>query len=167
MSPMLHASPLSRPRLRTALLVFIAAALLACRAETGPAPSSQPLAEFPYATAGPDCAPWDGPAIAVLLTPTADPLADLLPPYVRVMVYGSQESLLGRTTAWPGGAEVGSAAWCAVADDCVVADSGIVRLGQISGDTVLAGGVRLVFPGGARLDGSFRAVWRPHIALCG
>lgn len=166
-NPAVRATPLWRSRVRTALLVVIGAALPACRAETGPSPSSQPLAEFPYATARPDCAPWDGPAISITLTPTADPPAELTPPYLLVMVYGSHDRLLGRTTVWPGDAEVGSAVWCAAEGDCAVADTGIVRLGQVAGDSVLPGGVRLVFPRGARLDGSFRAVWRPHIPLCG
>ena len=150
-----------------ARLATLAAVALACRAEPPATPSSEPLADFPYAAASLDCAPWDGPAVGIVLTRTADTAQVPAAPYVRVMLYNSPNRLAGQTIGWPGDAEVGSATWCVVGDDCVVADSGLVQIETVIGDSVLPGRLRLAFPGGARLDGSFRATWRPRVALCG
>jgi hypothetical protein len=142
-------------------------ALMACGTEPSETPSAQPLPEFPFATASPDCAPWDGPAVAILLTATADTVPPVAAPYLHVGLYDTRDRLLRRTTRWPAETDVGGASWCVDGDDCMAADSGIVRLEALEGDTVLPGRLRLVFPGGAVLDGSFRATWRPRLAMCG
>ena len=149
------------------LACLAALALIACGTEPSDTPSAQPLPEFPFATASPDCAPWDGPAVAILLTATGDTLPPAAAPYLHIGLYDTRDRLLRRTIRWPADAQVGGASWCVDGDDCMAADSGIVRLEAIESDSVLPGRLRLVFPGGAVLDGSFRAIWRPRLAMCG
>ena len=142
-----------------------ALATLACREPA--TPPARPLKEFPFATASSDCAPWDGPAVSVLLTPTAQSGESVAAPFLRVTLYDSRERVARRTIRWPGDAEVGGASWCRADDDCVAADSGAVRLEVLEGDSVLPGRLRLVFAGHAPLEGSFRAAWRPRVTRCG
>ena len=148
------------------LVACLVAAAVACERPSA-TPSTPPLAEFPYATATPDCAPWDGPAVAILFTATADTVAPDSAPYLRVGLYDARERLLRRTIRWPAETDVGGASWCVDGDDCMAADSGVVQLDALERDSVIPGRLRLVFPGGAVLDGSFRATWRPRTALCG
>jgi hypothetical protein len=149
------------------LACLAAVATIACGTEPDPTLPSEPIREFPFATASPSCAPWDGPAVAILLTATADTLPPAAAPYLNVGLYDSRDRLLRRTISWPAETEVGGASWCVDGDDCMAADSGVVRLDAVEDDSVLAGRLRLHFPGGAVLDGSFRATWRPRTAICG
>lgn len=151
----------------SALACLAALAMIACGREQSTTSSAQPLADFPFASATPDCAPWDGPAVAILLTATGDTLPPATAPYLHVGLYDARDRLLRRTVRWPAETAVGGASWCVDGDDCMAADSGLVRLDALEGDSVLPGRLRLVFPGGAVLDGSFRATWRPRQALCG
>ena len=145
-----------------------ALATIACASEPATNLSSQPLPDFPFATARPDCAPWDGPAVGILLTTTADTIPSDTTPYLYVGLYDTRDRLLRRTISWPAEPVTGGASWCVGAGgDCMAADSGQVRLDSIEGDSILAGRLRLVFPGGAVLDGSFRARWRSRAAMCG
>jgi len=161
-----HWRPRSPSWLRALRWATLAAAALACAGEPV-TPSALPLNEFPFATAYPDCAPWDGPAVSIVLTSALDTAETETPPLVRVMVYDTAERLVGRTTVWPNEAEVGSAVWCVADGDCAVADSGVVVLERLSGDTALVGRLRLVFVQRGLLDGAFHARWRPRIPLCG
>lgn len=140
---------------------------IACQADPSAMPATRPLTEFPHAMARPDCAPWDGPAISILLTLTTDTADPPATPFVHVGLYESLDRLLGRTIRWPAETEVGAASWCHAVSDCVRADSGVVLLDALAGDSVLAGRLRLGFPERGALDGAFRAVWRPTSALCG
>jgi hypothetical protein len=149
------------------LACLAAAATIACRSEPSGTRSTRPLPEFPFALASPDCAPWDGPAVAILFTATADTVAPDSAPYLHVGLYDTRDRLLRRTIRWPAETDVGGASWCVDGDDCMAADSGVVQLDALEGDSVIPGRLRLVFPGGAVLDGSFRARWRPRAAMCG
>jgi hypothetical protein len=151
---------------RPAFPIAFVATALACR-EPAATPSTQPLTEFRYATARPDCAPWDGPAVGITLTTTADTVDAAAPPYIYVGLYDTRERLLGRTLRWPAAPQSGGASWCAVDGTCAPADSGVVTLEALEGDSVLVGRLRLVFAGRPALDGAFRAAWRPRLAMCG
>jgi len=155
------------PALPRWLARLAALTAIACGTEPSETPAAQPLPEFPFATASPDCAPWDGPAVGILLTATADTVLPAAAPYLHVGLYDTRDRLLRRTIRWPAETDVGGASWCVEGDDCMAADSGIVWLEALEGDSVLPGRLRLVFPGGAVLDGSFRATWRPRAAMCG
>jgi len=153
---------------RLACLIAAALTVIACGTEPSPTPSAQPLPEFPFALATPDCAPWDGPAVGILLSTTADTAVSAAAPYLYVGLYDTRDRLVRRTIRWPAERVTGGASWCVAAGDtCMAADSGVVRLDAAEGDSVLPGRLRLVFPGGAVLDGSFRARWRPRTAMCG
>jgi hypothetical protein len=142
------------------------AAAFACESPSA-TPATQPLAEFPYATARPDCAPWDGPAVGIVFTVTADTAEAAATPYVYVGLYDTQDRLLGRTIRWLAERVLGGGSLCTVDGNCTAADSGVVRLDALEDDSVIPGRLRLVIPGGPVLDGTFRAVWRSRIARCG
>jgi hypothetical protein len=139
----------------------------ACHQESA-TPSAQSLAQFPVVHASLDCAPWDGPAMSVLLARVGDTTESPTGPFVRVALYGSLDRLVGNTTRWPADKEVGTASWCSAgAQECTAAATGVVRLEGFAPDSVLPGKLRITFPDGRILDGSFRANWRSRRMMCG
>lgn len=98
--------------------LLAAPAALACR-DPAVTPSARPLADFPFATATPDCAPGDGPAVSVLLTTVPQTAEPVPAPFVRVSLYAALEGVAHRTVRWPTDTETGGASWCPAADDCV------------------------------------------------
>lgn len=149
------------------LACLAALATIACGTEQSTTSSAQPLTEFPYATARPDCAPWDGPAVGIVFAVTADTAEAAARPYIYVGLYDTRDRLLGRTVRWPAEPVLGGASLCSVDGNCTAADSGVVTLDALESDSVIPGRLRLVIPGRPALEGTFRAVWRPRIAMCG
>ncbi len=152
---------------RRLVACLAAAAFVACDPDPSATPSTRPLTEFPHATATPDCAPWDGAAVTILLTRNADTTEPVAAPFVRVTLYESEDRLVGRTIRWPADRDVGGASWCDADDTCVGATAGVVSVDALDGDSVLPGRLRLTFPDRAPLDGAFRAIRRPRLAMCG
>lgn len=112
-----------------------------------------------------DCAPWDGPAIAILLTNHGVDSLDVGFPMVRLMIYPRDELVAGRTYRWPEVPEMAAANRCDAANDCEAATSGDVTLTELRADTAV-GRARLTFASGS-IAGGFRAVWIQRQVMCG
>jgi hypothetical protein len=63
-------NPLAARRLLAGVTLAMAADLAGCGPSADPAQVPRPPADFAYAYASPDCAPWDGRAVQILLTTT-------------------------------------------------------------------------------------------------
>ena len=146
--------------------VALAGALVSCGSGSAFGPVGSPPGNFVYAYASPDCAPWDGRAVQILLTtkPAAEPESER--PQLRLAIYPREPEVAGRTYTWPATPEMGSGGRCA-GDSCQWALAGQIRLHPARPDSVLEGTVTLQFGPNDQLTGGFRAVWRPRRILCG
>ncbi|HSD32215.1 MAG TPA: hypothetical protein VLB49_09915 [Gemmatimonadales bacterium] len=115
-----------------------------------------------------DCAPWDGPAVTILLTTRPADSTDVTGPHVSISVWRSATALAGQTVAWPSDRQVGAATRCTSEAACEAARSGRVTFAAASSDTLLGGSVELTFAGADSIvRGAFRASWRRTRVMCG
>jgi hypothetical protein len=153
-------------QLMTCGTVTLTSALLSCGSGAPLAPAGNPPGDFAYAYASPDCAPWDGRAVQILLTtkPAAEPENER--PQLRVAIYPRDSEIGGRTYSWPAEPEMASGGRC-TGDSCQSASAGEVRLRAPRPDSALEGTLTLRFGPNDAISGGFRAVWRPRRILCG
>jgi hypothetical protein len=97
--------------------VTLASALVGCGSGSALAPIGSPRGNFAYAYAAPNCAPWDGRAVQILLTtrPTAEPEKER--PQLRLAIYPRETEVAGRTYTWPAEPEMATGGRCA-GDSC-------------------------------------------------
>ena len=149
-------------------IVFATAALLAgtsgCGTDEFPV---EPPEGYAYAVAQRDCAPADGPALSLYLTPTLVDAPHPAPPFVRVSVYESPGDVVGRTWSFDATTTVASAIRCTTTANCVNATSGVFKVGRFASDSSLDASVDLLFPDGLRVRGSVRGIWKSHTFFCG
>jgi hypothetical protein len=148
------------------LAVAAALVLAGCKAGSNLAPIPGPPGDFAYAYASPDCAPWDGRAVSILLTTTPSKLPDEARPQLRLALYPREAQIGDRTYAWPAAPEMATGSRCTAAG-CESARSGEIRLRAARPDSALEGTVTLRFGPADSLTGGFRAVWRDRRMLCG
>jgi hypothetical protein len=145
-------------------------AAVACAAGRPAVELPDPPVAFPHAMAVRSCAPWDGPATDIYLTP--DPvdsaaLGPAAPPYVSIGIWRGPAALPGTTIVWPGADQVGAASRCADGDACEAVSKGRVSFHPSPAVGELSGTLDLEFASGLRIAGGFRARVRPNPALCG
>jgi hypothetical protein len=151
---------------RVALMLTAALGPLGCRAGSDLAPIAGPPGDFAYAYASPDCAPWDGPAVSIVLTTAPSAAPDEARPQLRLAIYPREVEIAGRSYAWPAQPELATGSRC-TAGACQSAPAGEIRLGPARPDSALEGTVTLRFGPGDVVTGGFRAVWRDRRMLCG
>lgn len=130
--------------------------------------------QFPFAYASPDCAPWDGPAVQVVLTSHAVPASQTRvppPPSLQLSLYASLPRVIGRSiridTGTVNDGRSGAAFWCTGSHACAAATRGSVRIDGLGADSVLRGRYDVTMPTRGRLRGGFDAEWREGPAMCG
>lgn len=146
--------------------VTVASTLISCGSGASLAPAGSPPGNFAYAYAAPDCAPWDGRAVQILLTtkPTADP--ENARPQLRLAIYPREIEVAGRTYTWPAEPEMATGGRCP-GDSCQSAVAGEIRLHAPRADSALEGTLTLRFGPNDAVSGGFRAVWQPRQMFCG
>ena len=140
---------------------------LGCGESSGLAPLPTPPEGFEFAFAAPDCAPWDGPAISILLTGSLADSVDGASRQLRVAVYKRSDSVAGHRFLWPADPEVAGGTRCRDAESCEAASSGEIDFRPTGTDTLLEGTVLLRFAETDSVYGGFRAEWRPRRVMCG
>lgn len=130
-------------------------------------PLPDPPDGFGFAFATPDCAPWDGPAVSILLTGSRADSVDGMSRQLRVAVYKETDSIVGNRFHWPSDPEVASGTRCQGSESCESAESGEIDFRPTGSDTLLEGTLLLRFPKSDSVYGGFSAEWRPKRALCG
>lgn len=125
-----------------------------------------PPSGFPNATAGAFCAPNDGPAVAIYLSPTP---AQLYPsmPYVRVAIWKSLDALTGRVWRVGPGSVDAWATFQVTDTDYESASSGYLTVTSVSADNRIEGTLDIIFPTTGRVRGGFKADWIAQRPLCG
>lgn len=127
------------------------------------APESGPLS---HAAARQVCAPWDGPAVSIVLASDSLAAETPTPPYVEFRIYQSADLLPGHTVQFTGNtSDSGSVLSCPSEGQCEVTDGGI-DFDAPHPPAGLAGRYRALL-GGRWLIGSFRAHWLQQRELCG
>jgi hypothetical protein len=127
-------------------------------------------AGLPHAYAHRTCAPWDGPAVAVYLTPVPLDTNVQFPPamtYVQITIWRGLDRLPGTTLSWPTTEQIGSVNRCSGQRGCEQATRANVRFRSADSAGMLDGEVEATFPGGATTRGGFRARWRDERVFCG
>ncbi|MDH4351577.1 MAG: hypothetical protein OEY20_09150 [Gemmatimonadota bacterium] len=155
---------------RLAWVICAGLAVTACTADSPQTELPDPPAAFPHAMAVRSCAPWDGPATDIILTPEpVDSAASgpAAPPYVSIGIWQGPETLAGTTITWPTDMDRGGAIRCAGGDDCEATSDGHVSFRRSDSADHLIGTLELTFPSGVRISGGFRVHVRPNPALCG
>lgn len=156
---------MSYPRL-VGILILSASCGIGCDTSSDLAPFAPPSG-YPLAFVMHECAPWDGPALAIVLTAHALDSLDAAHPLARVVIYPRGESMTGHTYRWPSDPEMAAGNRCASKDSCEMATAGQVTLGTVRPDTAVDGQVLLRFASGEEIAGGFRAVWLPRRVMCG
>lgn len=150
---------------------LLAAGSLGCDTPAPVASVPPPPAGYPFASAAPDCAPWDGAAITILLgaEPGSDTagIPETARPLLRVSIYPRENGVTGRTYRWPADPQAAAGFRCQSGDSCQTASEGEITLLPAPGDTVFEGSLRMHFPDSSTLSGGFRATWHPRRMLCG
>lgn len=157
---------MNHPLLR-GMLVLGSLGGIGCDTSSDVVSAQAPLPGYPLAFIMHDCAPWDGPAIAIILTSHALDSLEIPHPYVRVVIYPREESLTGRTYRWPADPEMAAGTRCVSADSCDPATAGQITVGTVRPDSALEGRVQLRFASGEQISGGFRAVWLQRRVMCG
>ena len=140
---------------------------LGCGELSDLAPVPNPPRGYPAAFATPDCAPWDGRALTVVLAESPTDSLDGTYPQLWITVYPRGEAVAGRSFHWPETPEAGAGRRCLVARPCEAAASGEIRFRPTHADTALEGSLVLRFGTGDSVYGGFRAEWRPRQVFCG
>ena len=143
--------------------------LLACGSDPGR--SILPPDGYPDAVAMAACAPWDGVATAIYLTPSpvelrTTPGEEVPRPHIRISLYRAREDLAGERIEIDQD-DAGAAARCGTDGACQSAYRGWVRIRPLVEDSALVGDVHLEFVTGAPLDGMFDARWHETRRICG
>lgn len=158
-------------RPKVAIWLLAGAACLSCDGEPAGFPEALgPLDEYPLAFHHQDCAPWDGPALALYFVRQPMTAPWTAPgPHLRVSIYAARPGLIGQTVQWEStDANDGYAARCLEEGACEPATLAKVRLREWQADEGwLTGDVELSFEDGSRVAGTFRALGLQSEAICG
>ena len=114
------------------------------------------------------CAPWDGAAIELRLSPSPPKAKEPVAPWIVVSVWQSREEVSGGTFRFPDASgHVGAATHCRSEQDCEPVESGTVRFDRFVDGKPATGTFDLVLKGGRRARGSFSADWGELTVPCG
>ena len=154
---------------RAAVVLWALVASLGCSAAPG-GDAVRGDTGFPMAYLQDDCAPWDGPALTLMLThvETADPF-DVAYPHLRVTTWRPPARLPGSTLEWSGtGQSEGYATLCESAEACEAAESVRLQFDRVQdrSDTI-SGDLHVELAGGRVVTGPFEARRIDFLALCG
>jgi hypothetical protein len=140
-----------------------------CTADLAPIPGSP--TGFEYAYAAPDCAPWDGYAVSIVLRGAPLASTDTIieagaEPQLRVSLYPrGAAGLVPATYRWPEQPEAAAAARCENGS-CEPIPSGRLEVRSIAPDSTLSGQLELRLQNGNTIHGGFRADWRSRRFFC-
>lgn len=155
-------------------MVCSASALLCAALYLGCAPGEEAWnlsgTDFPLAYFHDDCAPWDGPALSIVLShEELESPFEAHFPSARVTSFRPPPELAGGSFEWTGSErDLGHASWCESAEACRPASAVRVRFdGAQPSEDELAGQIHLEFEGGQVVSGAFKAVRLPLQMLCG
>jgi hypothetical protein len=119
--------------------------------------------EYPTARVLVDCAPWDGPALTVLLANSTSDSTTFEGEHMTISVWRGIAGLAGTRINL---AKEGAAARCDATGECIAALSGWVRFDHVDRDDHATGRFLIDFAD-STVSGSFDAKWLRRRVLCG
>ena len=119
------------------------------------------------AWAMPDCAPFDGPATLIHVTPRVTPAAEPFSPTVSISIGRPIDRARGRRYTIAPAESWGAVTLCRDVGQCITAVAGEVRLDTGRAGEPIVGWYDLRFPDGSRQHGSFHADLRERLSYCG
>ena len=122
---------------------------------------------YAYATIQASCAPWDGPAVEVILTKDPVNCDRTEGPYLALGVWKGLPIHSGQEVNFDSRSSIGFASQCAKAGDCERAESGMVVFENFEQGKSASGHYELFFKGGKTVTGSFDAKWCDKRIRCG
>ena len=174
---MVEVSPqpfVDEPRMR-----FITSCVVGLAASCAPhaVDSSSPPTGFEHAYAAPDCAPWDGYAVSLVLrrselAPSETAIESGDDEQLRLGIYPRDSraqnptGLKRGTVSWPAEPQVAGGTLCA-SGRCAELPRGIITIRDVDVNGRLTGSVDLTLPGRRAVRGTFQAEWRQRTRLCG
>lgn len=144
----------------------LAAMVLVATASCSGAQVTEPLPGYPFAQATRDCAPFDGPAVTVVLRPSADSL-EAAGPQLRVSIWLSPENVAGATFRSSDDPVRGYAQECRGNWECDAIPEWRVHFARFGSDSTLEGTLELGRADGSIRQGTFRAAWQSRQVFCG
>jgi len=137
---------------------------------TSPKSEPPPASEYSYAIATRSCAPWDGSAVAIVLTQSRQSCDRKARsgPYLSIMIYQNIDTLKPGTIVL--GVHAGQAARCEDSlkgPSCIAARSGQITVDAVGPHGEVSGSYELQFPNAPPEKGPFKTELCPEPALCG
>ena len=148
-------------RITTAAVVVLSILLVTGIAST----SDQPT--YSHGLIENSCAPWDGLAIAITLTPDSPQCGRVTGPYVSMGVWRGLPIHDGQVVKFGEGSDAGYASRCRKEGDCERAQSGSITFEKYEGTSGARGRYELHFKNGETLAGSFQVRWCENRMICG
>jgi hypothetical protein len=149
-----------KPAARTTVAVMLAAFLVACAPANGDN-------SFPYARVERTCAPWDGPAVAIVLSNVAAKCGKQTLPHLNITLWRDLPPRAGQTIVFDNNGKAGRASYCPPAGSCEMAASGTVMIEKYVEGKSATGRYDFVFPKAGRITGTFQAAWCDTCPMCG
>ena len=148
---------------RTFAQLLLAVVALLALAANGP-PSA---AKYAYGIIKRSCAPWDGPALALTITPK-EATCETGAPYLIINLYDLPIAT-GKTykIGVQGEMKIGQASRCPDSNTCQSAESGEVVFNSFAEEKGASGHYKLHFPVGLSQEGDFKLKWCNNHELCG
>jgi len=120
-----------------------------------------------HAAAGRSCAPTDGPAVTIYLSPSAVSSPYPTPPFVELSLWRSSDELVGRWSL-AASSKHGAASRIGPGGEFLEsAGLGSVTVLSVQEDTTIRGNVDIIFASGYRVRGGFTAAWISRTTICG
>jgi hypothetical protein len=123
--------------------------------------------KYSYGIIKRSCAPWDGPALALTVTPK-EASCETGAPFLMINLYDLPvETGKAYKIGVQGEIKIGQASRCPDGNTCKSADSGEVIFNSFEEEKGASGHYKLHFPDGTTLESDFKLKWCNNHELCG
>jgi hypothetical protein len=146
---------------------FVAFALAFAVAACGSDDISRPFSDFSHASATPACAPTDGPAVAIHLTPNDEARGTTRQRYVQVIIMRRVGEIAGRTWRVDDRGDSAIGGLVIGPSSAMIPAVGQVAIFRADTSKTIDGAVDLLFANGVHVEGVFSAEWEPRAFFCG
>jgi len=112
------------------------------------------------------CAPWDGPALTILVTDSPQDCKDIKTPYLRVTIWKDISEVSGKEFSFPN-EKLGIVSRQLSKDKYVVAKSATVRFEKSNDKSEVVFEIDAEFEDGEKVKDAFKARWCESQMRCG
>ena len=122
---------------------------------------------FSYGTIQSSCAPWDGPAIGIMLTTGPAECKRTSEPFLSIGIWRGLPVQAGQVVKFAPGSDAGFASRCKKEGNCERAQSGTITFDRYEEGSGASGRYELHFKGEETLSGTFDVKWCQEHVICG